>query len=179
MALSRKVSSHPADLRLTARLCFPGTARSRFTAMCLTTAMFAGPWPVRSRARSSWKTTSRTQCSRFSMPQWARTARAKLAGVEPGGGQIVAPLPLDLAAALGLALDHADHGEAGKGDLARVAPVREQPGHVVADGVPADLDPAVVAVDRLEGVERPGGGSAKKASTSPNVAGRFSFSASR
>src|SRR4051812_49625428 len=75
-------------------------------------------------------------------------------GVEAGRAQVVAPLPLDLAAAPGPALDHADHGEAGEGDLARVAPVREQPGHLVADGVAADLDPAVVAVGRLEGVER-------------------------
>src|SRR3982750_2373205 len=42
--------------------------------------------------------------------------------VEGGGGEIVAPFPLDLAAALGGALDHADHGEAGKGDLAGAAP---------------------------------------------------------
>src|SRR3954470_14568957 len=74
--------------------------------------------------------------------------------VEGGGGEIVAPFPLDLAAALGGALDHADHGEAGKGDLAGVAPAGEQPGHVVADGVAADLDPAVPAVGGLEGVER-------------------------
>src|SRR3954453_22586634 len=45
--------------------------------MGLTMAMFSGPWPVRKRASSSWKTTSMTQCRRFSTPQWARTARAK------------------------------------------------------------------------------------------------------
>src|SRR3954470_11914253 len=74
--------------------------------------------------------------------------------VQLGGGKIVAPRPLDLAAALGGALDHADHGEAGKCDLARVAPVGEQPGDVAADRVAADLDPAVPSVGRLEGVER-------------------------
>src|SRR3954447_22977099 len=80
--------------------------RSRFIAMCFTTAMLAGPWPVRSRARSSLNTTSRTQCSRFSIPQWPRTARGEGGGVEAGRAQVVAPLPPDLAAALGLALDH-------------------------------------------------------------------------
>src|SRR3954454_15080803 len=121
--------------------------------MCLTTAMFAGPWPVRSRARSSRKTTSKTQCSRFSMPQGPYRA-GEARRVERGGGEVVAPFPLDLAAALGLALDHAEHGQTGKGALAGVAPAGEQPGHVVADGVAADLDPSVVAVGGLEGVER-------------------------
>src|SRR4051794_14164853 len=70
---------------------------------------------------------------------------------------MVAPLSLDLAAALGLALDHAEHGEAWKGDLAGVAPAREQPGHVVADRVAAGLDPAVLAVGGLEALQRPRG----------------------
>ena len=56
--------------------------------------------------------------------------------------------------------------------LARVAPVREQPGHIVADGVAADLDPAVVAVGRRAGLDAAAGGwSAKKVSTSLKVAG--------
>src|SRR4051794_7039542 len=75
-------------------------------------------------------------------------------GIEPRGAEVVAPFPLDLAAALGPALDHADQGEAGEGGLARVAAVREQPGRVAADGVAADLDPAVPAVGRLVPVER-------------------------
>src|SRR3954463_10027090 len=123
--------------------------------MCLTTAMFAGPWPVRRRARSSRNTTSSTQCSRFSMPQWPRAARAKVqAGVELGGAEIVAPLPLDLAVPLGLALDHAEHGQPGEGDLARVAPVREQPADLVADRVAAGLDPAVLASDGRASLDR-------------------------
>ena len=44
--------------------------------MWLTAAMFAGPLLVRRRMRSSWKTTSMTQCRRFSTCQWARTAAA-------------------------------------------------------------------------------------------------------
>lgn len=60
----------------------------------------------------------------------------------------------DLALTLGLGLDHADHGEAGEGHLARVASVGEQPGHVVAQGVAASLDPAMVAIGRLPPVER-------------------------
>jgi hypothetical protein len=39
----------------------------------------SGAVPVRSLARSSWKTTSSTQWSRLSMVQCARTARAKAA----------------------------------------------------------------------------------------------------
>src|SRR6478736_1034118 len=65
--------------------------------------------------------------------------------VQLGGGKRVAPRPLDLAAALGGAIDHADHGEAGKCDLARVAPVGEQPADVAADRVAADR----VAADRV------------------------------
>src|SRR3954467_7696507 len=128
--------------------------RSRFIAMCFTTAMLAGPWPVRSRARSSLNTTSRTPVQPvLDAPVAARRA-GEGGGVEGGRAQVVAPFPLELAAALGLALDHAEHGQAREGDLARVAPVREQPSHLVADGVAADLDPAVPAVGGLEGVER-------------------------
>ena len=71
-------------------------------------------------------------------------------GIELRGAEVVAPFPLDLAAPLGLALDHADQGEAREGGLARVAAVREQPDDVVA----ADLDPAVPAVGRPVPVER-------------------------
>ena len=39
-------------------------------------AMFWGPWLVLSLDRSSWKTTSKTQCSLFSMCQWALAALA-------------------------------------------------------------------------------------------------------
>jgi hypothetical protein len=52
-------------------------------------------------------------------------------GFELRGAGVVAPFPLDLAAPLGLALDHADQGEAREGGLARVAAVREQPDDVV------------------------------------------------
>src|SRR5947208_3359060 len=99
--------------------------------------------------------------------------------VQLGGGEMVALLRLDLAAALGGALDHADHGEAGKCDLAQVAPAGEQPGHVAAHRVAADLDPAVLAVGRGVGLEGTGRRVGKNASTSLNVAGRFSFSARR
>jgi len=73
-------------------------------------------------------------------------------GVEPCRAQIVAPCRLDLAAALDPALDHADHREAGEGGFACIAPIREQPAHVVADGVRPLLDATVVAVGR--GVRR-------------------------
>ena len=43
--------------------------------------MTAGPCPVRIWLRSSAKVTSRIQCSRFSMPQWARAASASRVGL--------------------------------------------------------------------------------------------------
>jgi hypothetical protein len=113
---------------------------SRLSAVCLMTATFCGPKPVRSRARSSWKTTSSTQCSRFSMPQWPRTARAKASASD--------------GVPFGLAADHAEHGEAGKHRLARVAAVGEQPINVVTDGVLAGLDPVMRAIDRLAALQR-------------------------
>lgn len=48
-----------------------------------------GPEAVCNLERSSWKTTSSTQCNRFSMLQWARTAAAKVFGLNLAD----APLP--------------------------------------------------------------------------------------
>jgi hypothetical protein len=47
-------------------------------AACLVTAMLAGPWAERMRARSSRNTTSSIQCTLLSMPQWPRVALAKV-----------------------------------------------------------------------------------------------------
>src|SRR4051812_47346478 len=112
-------------------------------AMCLKMAMFSGPKPVRKRARSSWKTTSMTQCSRFSMPQWARTAREGR-GVEGYRGQIEAAREGGLAAPPHLGLDHG--GEVWKAGLSGKTAIGREPSHVVADEVTPDLDAAVVAV---------------------------------
>lgn len=73
---SREAVSQAADLRRTLRLCFSLGARRRFMAIWRMVAMFCGPAPERSRLRSSWKTTSSIQCSRFSTCQWHRTAWA-------------------------------------------------------------------------------------------------------
>jgi hypothetical protein len=59
-----------------ARGSAPVAWRSRLIAMCRTMAMLAGALSFRRRARSSWNTTSSTQCKRFSMCQWVRTTRA-------------------------------------------------------------------------------------------------------
>ena len=68
----------PAEgLRRTLRLALSGISLTMLMAAWRMVAMLAGPLPVLSRIRSSWKTTSITQCSRFSIPQWARTATAK------------------------------------------------------------------------------------------------------
>ena len=55
-------------------------------------AKFSAAWPTRTRLSSSRKATSSTQCRRFSMPQWPRTARASARGVRRQAGQVVAGL---------------------------------------------------------------------------------------
>src|SRR5689334_19284084 len=120
MRASRWAVFQPARLRRFLSEPVGLARRSRFAAVCRTTAMVSGPWPVRRRARSSLSARSKTQCRRFSMAQWPRRA-GEGRGVEPGGARAVAPRPLDLAAALGGAPDHADHAEAAGGGLARVA----------------------------------------------------------
>ena len=59
------------------------------------------------------------------------------------------PLLLDLAGALGVALDHADHGHVRHGELARMAAIRVQEVDIVADRVAAHLDAAVIGIDGL------------------------------
>ena len=113
--------------------------------MCLIVAMFCGPLSVRRRIRSSWKTTSSTQCRRFSIPQWARTARARSCG--PGGkrGQQEAPREGGYAIAFDLRFDHGDRFQAGEARLAGGAAWRLQPTRVMADPVAAGLDAAIVS----------------------------------
>lgn len=120
--------------------------------MCLTMAMFSGPWPVLRRARSSWKTTSSTQCRLFSTPQWSRTALAKVLASRGGRREIVAPRHGRLAGGLDLGLDHGDGRRGGEAGLARRAPVGAQPFDVAADAVSAGLDAAMVADDSFEAV---------------------------
>jgi hypothetical protein len=92
---------------------------------------------VRGRARSSRMTTSRTHCRRFSIPHWAAHRVGEGAGVEFGRLQIVAPLALHFAAALGAPLDHGDHDKVGKAGLVGKAPVRALPTDVMADQMAA------------------------------------------
>ncbi len=78
-------------------------------------------------------------------------------GIELGRAEAIAPLLLDLAVPLGPAFDHAEHGKSWEGGFAGVTAVREQPAHVVADGVRAGFDPAVLtgseeAMGRLAGI---------------------------
>ena len=54
--------------------------RCRLMARLRRVAMTVGPWCVRTWEGSSPKGTSRTQCRRFSMLQWARRASASSAG---------------------------------------------------------------------------------------------------
>src|SRR4051812_37875572 len=94
-----------------------------------------------------------TQCRRFSTPQWGRTARAKVGGIEKSRREIVSAREGRLAAPLHLGLDHGDGGKARKARLAREAAIGREPGHVMADNVAPDLDAAMVAVGRGVPVE--------------------------
>src|SRR4051812_25198716 len=87
------------------------------------------------------------------MPKWSRTT-GESRRVELGGAEVVAAPQRGLAAALGGALDHADHHQAREGGHAGAALVREQPADLMPDRVAADLDPAVPAVGGPEDAER-------------------------
>ena len=101
---------------------------SRLGAMCRATAMFSGPWPVRRRARSSRKTTSKVHPVQVVLDVPVRTHGAgKGRGIELGGAEMASPLVLDAAIALGFAFNHADHGRVGEGGFAGVAPIGGQP----------------------------------------------------
>jgi hypothetical protein len=69
-------------------------------------------------------------------------------GIQFGRAEVIARLPLDLVPAFGFAADHADHGEAGKDRLHRIAAVGEQPNNLMADSMPPGFDPAMIGVDR-------------------------------
>src|SRR5215212_2056460 len=132
-------------------------------AMCLMMAMFSGPYPVRKRARSSWKTTSMIQCSRFSTPQWARTARAKVGASRRADerwsrrARVVLPPRSTSASTMAMAARPGTRGLPGKRrSVERQA--TSEPGHVMADDVAPDLDAAMVTVGRGVPVEIVRGG---------------------
>jgi hypothetical protein len=79
------------------------------------------------------------------------------AGESSGGQrrrrQVIASGRADFAVFFDVGLDHADHGEAGETGFAGKAAVGGEPGHVMADGMPADLDPAMVAIGGVMAVE--------------------------
>ena len=72
----------------------------------------------------------------FHMPMRAHGPGEGL-GIELDRAEIVTPLLLDLAAALGVALDHADHDHVRQGERARMATIRVQEVDIVADRVAA------------------------------------------
>ena len=112
----------------------------------MTAAMFAGPLSVLRRIRSSWKTTSITQCSRFSTCQWARTAVAKRLAESFAEDKETAPFDREFSLALDLSFDHSDHGEASEAPLAGKAPVTFEPVDLAADGVSSGLNPAMISL---------------------------------
>ena len=81
----------------------------------------------------------------FDMPMGANCGSEAFGG-EFCGGQIVASLGAGFAAAVDFGLDHSQHGQAIEAPLAGEAPVGGEPVDRVADGMPADLDAAVVAI---------------------------------
>src|SRR6516164_3625334 len=121
----------------------------RFMVMWRMTAMFRGPFPVRSLTRSSWKTTSRTQCRRFSTPQWARNPKAKTSASSLAETEIIAALAGFGAVSLDAGFDHRDHRQMGKARLAGISTVGDEPVDMVADEMAALFDPAMVGVGRL------------------------------
>lgn len=74
-------------------------------------------------------------------------------GVEPRRRETIPSFPRDRAVSLDAALDHADHGEAGKARFAGKAAVGDEPCDVGGDAVSPDLDATVIAVGGLVGVE--------------------------
>ena len=62
-------------------------------------------------------------------------------------------LALNGAGVFPLTFDHAQSGEAWKFELSGIATIGEEPADLVADGMAAGLDPAVIGVDRLAALE--------------------------
>ena len=98
-------------------------------------------FPCRTRLRSSRKTTSRTQCSPFSMSQWPRTKPRDLRRRPCVARQVVVAGAGSLPAHLSLPV-HQDHRR-------RVRPVGRQPHRVVDDRHVALLVPPVAVLDLL------------------------------
>ncbi len=117
------------------------------------TARFSAPWSLRFRARSSSKTVSRPQWTPFSIVQWARAdGGGEQLGRQRGRGEVAPPAGGGAAIALDFWLDHGDGGEAWHRRLVGKAVVGGEPGDVLADGVPARFDVAVVGVGGLAAV---------------------------
>jgi len=74
-AMYRRFRAASVSAKVEASLVGYG-AQEMLQAKWRTTAMLAGPWPVRDRALSSPKVTSSTQSRLFSMARWLRTASA-------------------------------------------------------------------------------------------------------
>ena len=68
------VAAECGDRHASAMLLAP-PSRCKLTALLRTVARTCGPAPVRTVQRSSSKVTSRTQCTRFSMPTLAQPCR--------------------------------------------------------------------------------------------------------
>ncbi len=86
-------------------------------------------------------------------PPMAAHGATECFGIELDRTQIVVRLALNGAGLFPLTFDHAQSGEAGKLELSRIATIGEQPIDLVADGVAAGLDPAVIGVDGLAPLE--------------------------
>ncbi len=82
--------AHPACRRAGAISGAPAS-RKREMARLRSVAITCGPAPRRTWDRSSSKVTSRTQWSRFSIVQWARTSARRRAGDAWAGDRLVTP----------------------------------------------------------------------------------------
>jgi hypothetical protein len=95
---------HPASVQPFFRRALGLAWINWFMAVGLMIAMLTGPGPERSRATSSWNTTSRTQCRRPSISQSAPCDLSEYYDIKLGRAKVAALLHLDSANPFSFAL---------------------------------------------------------------------------
>src|SRR5215203_6945589 len=110
------------------------------------------------RRRSSWAAAGSLRMSTCLMPAQFGASQPHLKTMR--AGSIITAFALEPAIPLAGAFDHGDHGEIGEAWLTGIAAVGEQPVCLMTDGVAPGLDPAVVGIDGLVGLDATRRGSA-------------------
>ena len=109
----------------------------------------------------------------------AACGRGEGRGRERPGRDIGSPLGFGLVAALDPALDHGDGGELREARCARIGALRGIPIDHLGDAMVANLEAAVVLVERLDLLDLVGRRGFKKLSMSACRVGWLSFTAKR